>query len=55
MLQEALERRQKPQNGASQFNCNRWWQRQVRAVSKIWQSKIPVIGLVKNPEPLGFA
>ena len=53
MLQEALERRQKhPEWGEPNLILIDGGKGQVRAVSKIWQSKIPVIGLVKNPDRL---
>lgn len=53
MLQEALVRRQKhPEWGSPDLILIDGGKGQVRAVSKIWQSSAPVVGLVKNPDRL---
>jgi excinuclease ABC subunit C len=53
MLQEALTRRQNhPEWGNAQLIMIDGGRGQVRAVAKIWDLEIPIIGLVKNPDRL---
>jgi len=53
MLQEALQRRQKHMEwGKPDLILIDGGKGQIRAVSKVWQEKIPIIGLVKNPDRL---
>ncbi len=53
MLQEALTRRQKhPEWGSADLIMIDGGRGQVRAVAKVWDLEIPIIGLVKNPDRL---
>ena len=53
MLQEALSRRQKHLEwGNPDLILIDGGKGQIRAVKKIWQNSIPIVGLVKNPDRL---
>jgi excinuclease ABC subunit C len=53
MLQEAIKRRQKhPEWGKADLLMIDGGKGQVRAIAKVCQMKVPIIGLVKNPDRL---
>lgn len=53
MLQEAIERRQKhPEWGIADLIMIDGGKGQVRAASRVWKEKAPIIGIVKNPDRL---